>query len=111
MYIKQLSRLSHKPDISAHSQQSKAQCMHVHILLRKAQNILARTKDKGQRTRDGGTEGGKQRNKGQELWNGATEKGTLGQLTRVRGRRKEDGTQGTDHARKGTETGDRGLET
>jgi len=33
----------------------------------------------------------KQRNKGQELWNGATEKGTLGQLTGVRGRRKDTG--------------------
>ncbi len=56
--------------------------------------------------------GGKQRNKGQGLWNRATEKGTLDQLIGVRGRRKEDGTQeNTDHGRKGTETGDRGLET
>jgi hypothetical protein len=37
-------------------------------------------KDKGQRTRDGGTEDGKQRGKGRGQWNGVTKKGTLGQL-------------------------------
>ncbi len=48
------------------------------ILLRKTQNIFASTKDKGTEDyRDGGTEDGK-RNKGQEQWNRATEKETLG---------------------------------
>ncbi len=53
-------------------------------------------KDNAHRTRDGGTEDGKQRSKGQEQWNRATEKGTLGQLIGVRGRR-----QGTNHVRQG----------
>jgi hypothetical protein len=35
----------------------------------KKTRILASVKDKGQRTRDGGTEDGKQRNKGQDQWN------------------------------------------
>jgi hypothetical protein len=50
-------------------------------------------KDKGQRTGGGGTEDGKQKSKGQEQWNRATEKGTLGQLIVVRGRKKKDGRQ------------------
>ncbi len=60
-------------------------------------------KDKVQRTGDGGTEG----NKGQEQWNIATERGTLGKLIGVRWRRKEkeDRRQGTDHVRQGTEDG------
>ncbi len=33
-----------------------------------------------QRTRDGGTEDGKERGKGREQWNRATKKRTLGQL-------------------------------
>jgi hypothetical protein len=57
--------------------------------------------DKGQRTRDGGTEDGKQRSKGQEKWNRATEIGTLGQLKGVRGWRKEYGRQGTEDWRQG----------
>ncbi len=60
-------------------------------------------KNKGQRTRGGGIEDGKQGLKGQEQCNRATEKGTLGQLIGVRGRRKEDGRQGTDHVRQGKE--------
>jgi hypothetical protein len=44
------------------------------IILRKTR-IIASMKDKGQRTRDSGTEDGKQRNKGQKQWNRATEKG------------------------------------
>ncbi len=55
--------------------------------------------------RHGGTEDGKQRSKGQEQWNRATEKGTLGQFIGDRGRR-----QGTDHVRKGTEDGRQGAE-
>jgi hypothetical protein len=47
------------------------------IFLRKTY-ILASMKDIGHRTRDGGTEDGKQRSKGQEQWYRATEKGTLG---------------------------------
>jgi hypothetical protein len=54
---------------------------------------------KEQETRDEGTGDRKQRNKGQEQWNRATEKGTLGQLIGVRGRRTEDGIQTTDHVR------------
>ncbi len=54
--------------------------------------------DKGQRTRDGGTE---------EQRTGTVEKshkkGTLGLLIGVRGRRKEDGRQRTDHVRQGTQ--------
>ncbi len=64
-----------------------------------------------QRTRDGGKDEGKQRNKGQEQWNRATEEGALGQLKGVRGRRNEDGRQGTDHVRQGTEDGRQGTET
>ncbi len=67
-------------------------------------------KDKGQRARDLGTEDRKQRSKGQERWNRAIEKGTLGQLIGVRGWRKEDGRQGTDHVRQGTEDGRQGAE-
>jgi hypothetical protein len=70
-------------------------------------HILASMKNKGQRTRDGGTEGGKQRSKGQEQCNRAAEKGTLGQLIGVRGRRKEDGRQGTDNVRQVKKTGDK----
>ena len=51
-------------------------------------------KDIGHRTRDGGTEDRKQRRKGQEQWNRATEKGTLGQLIEVRGRRRRMGDRG-----------------
>jgi hypothetical protein len=47
------------------------------IFLRKTY-ILASMKDIGHRTRDGGTEDGKQRSKGQAQWYRATEKGTLG---------------------------------
>jgi hypothetical protein len=62
-------------------------------------------KDNGHRTRDGGTEDGKQRSKGQEQWNRASEKGTLGQLIGVWGRR-----QGTNHVRQVTEDGRQGAE-
>ena len=67
-------------------------------------------KDKGQRTRDEGTEDGKQRSKGQEQWNRAKKGEKLGQLIGVRGWRKEDGRQGTDHVRQGTEDGRQGAE-
>jgi hypothetical protein len=68
-------------------------------------------KDKGQRSRSGLKENGKQR-RVQEQWNRAnraTEKGTLGQSIGVRGRRKEDGRQRTDHVRQGTEDGKQGA--
>ncbi len=63
------------------SQPSKASTISVFMYefctsLRKTLN-LARMKDKGQRTRDGGTEDGKQRSHGQEQWNRATEKRTM----------------------------------
>jgi hypothetical protein len=64
----------------------------------------------GERTRDGGTEDGKKRIKGQKQWNRATEKGTLGQLKEVRGRRMADGRQGTDQVRQGTDDGRQGTE-
>jgi hypothetical protein len=64
-------------------------------------------RDTGQETEEQRT--GK-RSKGQEQWNRATEKGTLGQLIGVRGRRKEDGIQETDHVRQGTEGGRQGAE-
>ena len=38
------------------------------------------------------------------------EKGTEDRVTRVRGRRKEDGIQGTDHVRQGTEDRRQGAE-
>ncbi len=73
---------------------------------KKKQNILASTKDKSQRTGDGGTEDGKQRNKGQEQWNRATEKETLGQLIGLRGGKSRIG-DGTDHLRQGTKEDER----
>jgi hypothetical protein len=54
---------------------------------------------------------GRLRNKRQEQWNRATEKGTLGQLIGVRWRRREDGRQGTDHVRQGTEEERQGTKT
>ncbi len=73
------------------------------------------------KTRVGGTEDRNQRSKGQEHWNGATEKETLGQMIGVKGRMNEVGRQGTDHCETGhsrretksrsCETGDRGQET
>jgi hypothetical protein len=47
--------------------------------------------DKVKMTSDKRTEDGKQRSKGQDQWNRATEKGTLGELMGVRGWRNEDG--------------------
>jgi hypothetical protein len=38
------------------------------------------------------------------------EKGTEDRVTRVRGRRKDDGRQGTDHVRQGAENGRQGTE-
>jgi hypothetical protein len=52
-------------------------CNYACIFLRKTY-ILANIKDYGHRTRDGGTEDGKQSSKGLEQWNRATEKGKLG---------------------------------
>jgi hypothetical protein len=60
-------------------------------------------KDKGQRTRYGGTEDGKQWSKGQEQWNSATKKGTLGQLI--------DRVQRSGNKERSCERGDRGRET
>jgi hypothetical protein len=60
-------------------------------------------KDKGQRTGGGGTEDGKQKSKGQEQWNRATKKGTLGQLI--------DRVQRTGDKEQSRETGDRGRDT
>jgi hypothetical protein len=57
-------------------------------------------KDKGQRTRDGGTEDGKQRSKGHEQLNRTTKKWTLGQLI--------DRAQRTGDKEPSLETGDRG---
>ncbi len=59
---------------------------------------------KGQRTRDKEKEDGKQKKKGHYR------NGTLGQLIELRGRRKEDERQGTDHVRQGTEAGRQGTE-
>jgi hypothetical protein len=60
-------------------------------------------KDKGKRRR-------KRRRKTEEKMTGAVEEssrnGTLGQLIELRGRRKEDGRQGTDHVRQGTRNRD-----
>jgi hypothetical protein len=67
------------------------------IFLRKTR-ILTSMKDKGQRTRDGGTEDGKQRSNGQEQGNRASKNGTLGQLIdRVHrsGVKEQDIRQGT----------------
>jgi hypothetical protein len=75
------------------------------ILLRKTR-ILVRMKDKGQSKRDGGKRG-----RETEDQNTATEKGTLGQWIGVKGLRKEDGRQGTDHVRQGTNDGRQGTET
>jgi hypothetical protein len=64
-------------------------------------------KDKEQRTRDGGREDGKQRSKGQEQWNRATKKGTLGQLidrVQITGTRSRVVTQGIEDGIQGTET-------
>ncbi len=47
----------------------------------------------------------------EEQRNKATEKETLGQLIGIRGRRKEDGRQETDHVRQGKEEGIQGTET
>jgi hypothetical protein len=68
-------------------------------------------KGQGKRTREGGTEDGKQRNKELEQRNRATEKGTVDHVIGVRGRRKEDGRQGTDHVRQSIEDGRQGTET
>jgi hypothetical protein len=78
------------------------------ILLRKT-CILARLKDKWQRTRDEEKRSGIRRTMDRN--NGATEKGTLWQFIGVRGRIKEDGRQETDHMREGTEYRRKGTET
>jgi uncharacterized protein YidB (DUF937 family) len=72
------------------------------IFLRKTR-ILASLKDKGQMTRDGGTENRNQRSKGQEQWDKAKKKGTLGQL--------KDRVQRSGDKEKSRERGDRGRET
>jgi hypothetical protein len=63
-----------------------------------------------------GTEDKRRRNRGWETEKQRTvtvekshRKGTLGQLIGVRGRRKEDGRQGTDHVRQGKEDGRQGA--
>jgi hypothetical protein len=61
---------------------------------------------KRQRTGDGGTEDGKQRNKGQEQWNRATEKETLGQSIGLRRGKSRIG-DGTDHLRQRTKEDER----
>jgi hypothetical protein len=54
-----------------------------------------------------GTEDKRRRNRGREAeeQRTGTEKGTLEQFIGIRGWRKEDGTQGKDHVREGTEEG------
>jgi hypothetical protein len=59
---------------------------------------------------DGGKEEGKQRNKGPEKWNRATEKGENGTIDRIRRQRKEDVTEDRD-GRQETETRDTGQRT
>ncbi len=76
--------------------------MHVSYL-RKTLNILASTKDKEQRTGDGGTEEQKVMNPSViQQKTTATEKWSLGQLI---GGRKQEGSQGTDQVRQCTEDG------
>jgi hypothetical protein len=94
--------------------------MHVGKFLRKAR-ILASTKDKGQRTRDGGIEDGKQRSNGQEQSHKKGDTGTFDDLTgrverfgnmeqsrergdRGRETRSKAMRQGTEGGRQGTET-------
>ncbi len=61
--------------------------------------------------RDRGIEDRKQRNRGYEQWNRATEKGKLGHLIGVREQRQEEVRQRTDHVRQGTEDGRQGTKT
>jgi hypothetical protein len=67
-------------------------------------------KDKGQRTRVGGTEDKSRRNRGAKDRNNEIEPQIGDTGTADRGRRKEKGRQGTGHMRQGTEDRRQGAE-